>query len=55
VEDSLRRFVERTLNLDGNGRDMRAVEDQLGRLSVSNMSLTTIPNWLRTIAERKKA
>jgi hypothetical protein len=33
------RFVKRTLNLDGNGRDMRAIKDQLGRLSASSIRL----------------
>jgi hypothetical protein len=29
IEDSLTRFVRRTLNLDSKGRNMRIVKDQL--------------------------
>jgi hypothetical protein len=37
IEDSLTKFVKRTLKLDGNGRDMHAIKDQLGRLCAASI------------------
>jgi Plasmid encoded RepA protein len=54
VEDSLTRFVKRTLNLDGNGRDMRAIKDQLGRLSASSIRLGYIKDG-KAVTENPKS
>ncbi len=39
VEDSLTAFVKRVLRLDGNGRDIRMVKDQLARISASTIRM----------------
>lgn len=39
IDDTLSRFVQRTLNLDPNGRNMRSVKDQLARLSAASIRL----------------
>lgn len=39
IQDSLTRFVGRTLNLDTNGRNMRMVKEQLARLSAASIRL----------------
>lgn len=39
VQDSLTKFVRRTLNLDPKGRNMRMVKDQLARLSAASIRL----------------
>lgn len=39
IQDSLSKFVRRTLNLDPKGRNMRIVKDQLGRLSAASITL----------------
>jgi hypothetical protein len=39
VQDSLTKFVRRTLNLDPKGRNMRIVKEQLGRLSAASIRL----------------
>lgn len=42
MEDSLTKFVRRTLNLDPTGRNMRTVKDQLARLSASSIRLGVV-------------
>ena len=42
IQDSLSKFVRRTLNLDPKGRNMRIVKDQLGRLSAASITLGVI-------------
>jgi Plasmid encoded RepA protein len=42
VQDSLTKFVRRTLNLDPKGRNMRIVKEQLGRLSAASITLGLI-------------
>lgn len=42
VEETLSRFVRKALKLDGNGRDMRVVKDQLSRLSASSIRLGVV-------------
>jgi Plasmid encoded RepA protein len=42
VQDSLTKFVRRTLNLDPKGRNMRIVKEQLGRLSAASITLGVI-------------
>lgn len=39
VQDSLTKFVRRTLELDPNGRNMRMVKEQLSRLSAASIRL----------------
>lgn len=39
VQDTLTKFVRRTLNLDPKGRNMRIVKEQLGRLSAASIRL----------------
>lgn len=43
VEDSLTAFVRRTLDLDPKGRNIRAVKDQLARLSAADFRLGAKP------------
>jgi len=44
IQDTLSKFVRRTLNLDPHGRNMRIVKDQLGRLSASSIRLGVVRN-----------
>ena len=39
IQDTLSKFVRRTLNLDPKGRNMRTVKDQLARLSAASVRL----------------
>lgn len=39
IEDTLSKFVRRTLHLDPKGRNMRMVKDQLGRLAAASIRL----------------
>jgi hypothetical protein len=39
IQDSLSKFVRRTLNLDPKGRNMRTVKEQLARLSAASIRL----------------
>jgi hypothetical protein len=39
IDDTLSRFVHRTLNLDPNGRNMRSVKEQLARLAAASIRL----------------
>jgi hypothetical protein len=42
LQDSLTKFVRRTLSLDPTGRNMRTVKDQLARLSASSIRLGVV-------------
>jgi hypothetical protein len=42
IQDSLTKFVRRTLELDPNGRNMRNVKEQLARLSASSIRLGVV-------------
>jgi hypothetical protein len=42
IQDSLSKFVRRTLNLDPKGRNMRIVKEQLARLSASSIRLGVV-------------
>ena len=49
VEDSLTAFVRRTLDLDPKGRNIRAVKDQLARLSAADFRLGVTPEAGRAV------
>lgn len=49
VEDSLTAFVRRTLELDPKGRNIRAVKDQLARLSAADFRLGASPEQGRAV------
>ena len=42
IQESLSKFVRRTLNLEPKGRNMRIVKDQLGRLSAASITLGVV-------------
>jgi len=42
IQDSLSKFVRRTLNLDPKGRNMRIVKEQLARLSAASIRLGVV-------------
>jgi len=42
IQDSLTKFVRRTLNLDPKGRNMRIVKEQLARLSAASIRLGVV-------------
>jgi hypothetical protein len=50
VQDTLTRFVRRSLNLDTGGRTIRTVKDQLARLSASSIRLGLVKDGIaRTV------
>jgi hypothetical protein len=42
IQDTLSKFVRRTLNLDSKGRNMRTVKEQLARLSAASIRLGVV-------------
>lgn len=44
VEDSLTQFVQKVLNLDAKGRNIKAVKDQLARLAAASIRLGIVRN-----------